>query len=93
MRSVPGVGTCDFDRQKPGIPGINSEAKCGSIRPLYILIAVCIETNGLTRLRAPIPENVGLPREIFINDKPERFVFIALVYWDAVNMNIHFVVI
>ena len=58
-----------------------------------MLITVCIETNGLTRLRAPIPENVGLPREIFINDKPERFVFIALVYWDAVNMNIHFVVI
>ena len=73
----------------------------GSIRPLYILIAVCIETNGLTRfLRAPIPEdtfrdfmNVGLLREIFINDKPERFALIALVYWDAVYMNIHCVVI
>ena len=24
--------------------------------------------------------NVGLPREIFINDKPERFALIALVY-------------
>ena len=28
--------------------------------PLYILIAVCIETNGLTRLRAPIPEDTFL---------------------------------
>ena len=50
--------------------------------------------GGLTRLRAPIPEdasvfleisdhfmNVGLPREIFNNDKPERFALIALVYW------------
>ena len=27
------------------------------VRPLYILIAVCIETNGLTRLRAPKPED------------------------------------
>ena len=26
MRSDPGVGTFDFDRQKPGIPGINSES-------------------------------------------------------------------
>ena len=37
--------------------------------------------------------NVGLPREIFINDKPERFALIALVYWNAVYMNIHCVVI
>ena len=27
---------------------------------LYILIAVCIETNGLTHLRAPIPEDTFL---------------------------------
>ena len=33
--------------------------------------------------------NAGLPREIFINDKPERFVLIALAYWDAVYMNVH----
>ena len=32
--------------------------------------------------------NVGLPREIFINYKPKRFALIALVYWDAVHMNI-----
>ena len=37
--------------------------------------------------------NVGLPREIFINDKPERFALIALVCWDAVYMNVHCVVI
>ena len=37
--------------------------------------------------------NVGLPREIFISDKPERFALIALVYWDAVYMNVHCVVI
>ena len=51
-----------------------------------ILIVVCIETNGLTRLRVPIPEdtffrdfmNVGLPREIFNYDKPESFALIAL---------------
>ena len=51
---------------------------------MYIFIAMCIEANGLTRLRAPILEdtflrdfmNVGLPREIFINDKPERFALI-----------------
>ena len=29
--------------------------------------------------------NVGLPREIFINDKPERFALIALVYWEALS--------
>ena len=28
--------------------------------------------------------NVGLPREIFINDKPERFALITLIYWEAV---------
>ena len=33
--------------------------------------------------------NVGPPREIFINDKPERFALITLVYWDAVYMNVH----
>ena len=37
--------------------------------------------------------NVGLPREIFINDKPDIFALIALVYWDAVYMNVHCVVI
>ena len=37
--------------------------------------------------------NVGLPWEIFINDKLERFAFIALVYWDAVYMNVYCVVI
>ena len=66
-----------------------------------ILIAVCIETNGMNRLRAPIPKdtvfrdfmNVGLPREIFINHKPEIFAFIALVYWDAVYKNVHCVII
>ena len=31
MRSDPGVGTFDFDRQKPGIPGINSEAVTRSV--------------------------------------------------------------
>ena len=31
MRSDPGVGTFDFDRQKPGIPGINSEAVTKSV--------------------------------------------------------------
>ena len=31
MRSDPGVGTVDFDRQKPGIPGINSEAVTRSV--------------------------------------------------------------
>ena len=29
--SDPGVGTFDFDRQKPGIPGINSEAVSKSV--------------------------------------------------------------
>ena len=31
MRSDPGFGTFDFDRQKPGIPGINSEAITKSV--------------------------------------------------------------
>ena len=31
MRSDPGVGTFDFDRQKPGIPGINSEVVTRSV--------------------------------------------------------------
>ena len=31
MRSDPGVGTFDFDRHKPGIPGINSEAVTKSV--------------------------------------------------------------
>ena len=31
VRSEPGVGTFDFDRQKPGIPGINSEAVTRSV--------------------------------------------------------------
>ena len=38
--------------------------------------------------------NVGLPREICINDKTERFALIVLVYLgDAVYMNVHCVVI
>ena len=37
--------------------------------------------------------DVGLPREIFINDKPERFALNALVYWDAIYINVHCVVI
>ena len=37
--------------------------------------------------------NVGLPREIFINNKPERFALTALVYWDTISMNIRCVVI
>ena len=31
VQSDPGVGTSDFDRQKPGIPGINSEAVTRSV--------------------------------------------------------------
>ena len=31
VRSDPGVGTFDFDRQKPSIPGINSEAVTRSV--------------------------------------------------------------
>ena len=31
MRSDPGVGTFDFDRQKPGVPGINSDAVTKSV--------------------------------------------------------------
>ena len=31
VRSDPGVGTVDFDQQKPGIPGINSEAVTKSV--------------------------------------------------------------
>ena len=31
MPSDPGVGTFDFDRQKPGIPGNNSEAVTRSV--------------------------------------------------------------
>ena len=31
VRGDPGVGTFDFDRQKPGIPGINSEAITKSV--------------------------------------------------------------
>ena len=33
--------------------------------------------------------NVVLPREILINDEPKIFALIALVYWDAVYMNVH----
>ena len=36
---------------------------------------------------------MGLLREIFIIDKPDIFALIALVYWDAVYMNVHCVVI
>ena len=31
VQSDPGVGTFDFDQQKPGIPGINSEAVTRSV--------------------------------------------------------------
>ena len=37
--------------------------------------------------------NVGPPQEIFINYRPERFALIALVYWDAVYVNVYCVVI
>ena len=31
VQSDPGVGTFDFDRQKPGVPGINSDAVTKSV--------------------------------------------------------------
>ena len=43
VRSDPGVGTFDFDRQKPGIPGINSEAVTKSVPRMkfsFALIAI-----------------------------------------------------
>ena len=45
MRSDPGVGTFDFDRQKPGIPGINSEAVTKSV-PQGFLKVTLLE-NGM----------------------------------------------
>ena len=36
---------------------------------------------------------VVLPREIFINVKPKRFTVTGLVYLDAVNIDVYFLVI
>ena len=40
LRSHPGVGTFDFDRQKPGIPGINSEAVTKSVSRGYLKVTL-----------------------------------------------------
>ena len=40
VRSVPGVGTFDFDRQKPGIPGINSEAVTKSVPQGFLKVTL-----------------------------------------------------
>ena len=40
MRSDPGVGTFDFDRQKPGIPGINSEAVTRSVSRGFLKVTL-----------------------------------------------------
>ena len=43
VRSDPGVGTFDFDRQKPGILGINSEVVTKSVPRMkfsFVLIAI-----------------------------------------------------
>ena len=42
MRSDPGVGIFDFDRQKPGIPGINLEEVTRSV-PLGFLKVTLLE--------------------------------------------------
>ena len=39
-RSNPGVGTFDFDRQKPGIPGINSEAVTKSVPQGFLKVTL-----------------------------------------------------
>ena len=40
VRSDPGVGTFDFDRQKPGIPGINSEAVTRSVPQGFLKVTL-----------------------------------------------------
>ena len=40
MRSDPRVGTFDFDRQKPGIPGINSEAVTKSVPRVFLKVTL-----------------------------------------------------
>ena len=42
MRSDPGVGIFDFDRQKPGIPGVNLEEVTRSV-PLGFLKVTLLE--------------------------------------------------
>ena len=40
VRSDPGVGTFDFDRHKPGIPGINSEAVTKSVPQGFLRVTL-----------------------------------------------------
>ena len=40
LRSHPGAGTFDFDRQKPGIPGINSEAVTKSVSRGFLKVTL-----------------------------------------------------
>ena len=40
MQSDPGVGTFDFDRPKPGIPGINSEAVSRSVPQGFLKVTL-----------------------------------------------------
>ena len=40
MRSDPGVGIFDFDRQKPGIPGINLEAVTRSVPQGFLKVTL-----------------------------------------------------
>ena len=40
MRSDPGVRTFGFDRQKPGIPGINSEAVTRSVSRGFLKVTL-----------------------------------------------------
>ena len=40
VRSDPGVGTFDFDRHKPGIPGINSEAVTKSVPQGFLKVTL-----------------------------------------------------
>ena len=40
LRSDPGVGTFDFDQQKPGIPGINSEAVTKSVSRGFLKVTL-----------------------------------------------------
>ena len=50
VRSDPGVGTFDFDRQKPGIPRINSEAVTRSV-PRGFLKVTLLEKGHTRRPR------------------------------------------